>query len=47
MIDRLIHFLFWSKLFEGIREAHRKMCYELGKEDQEREYSYTYIKDEQ
>lgn len=46
MLNRLVHFLFWSKYFQGIREAHRKMCYELGREDQEREYSCTYILDE-
>ncbi len=43
MMNKVIQFLFWSRAFEGIREAHRRMCYELGKDDQEREHSYTYV----
>jgi len=43
MINKLIQYLFWSKAFEGIREAHKNMCYELGRYDEEQEYCYTYI----
>lgn len=43
MFNKLIRYLFWSKSFESIREAHREMCYEQGRYDQEKELSYTYI----
>jgi hypothetical protein len=43
MLTKIINYLFWSKSFEEIREKHKKMCYELGKYDQEREFCYTHI----
>lgn len=43
MLNKLIQYLFWCKCFEGVREAHRKMCYEAGKDAKERELCYTYI----
>lgn len=43
MINKLIRYLFWSKAFEEVREAHREMCYGLGRYDEEQQFSYTYI----
>jgi hypothetical protein len=43
VLNKLIYLLFWSRAFEGVREAHRAMCYEMGKDDQEKELCYTYI----
>ncbi|KZE68553.1 hypothetical protein AV545_02045 [Paenibacillus jamilae] len=33
MFNSIIHKLFWSRAFDEVREAHRKMCYELGVKD--------------
>lgn len=43
MISKLINYLFWSKSFESVREAHKEMCYKQGRYDQEREFCYTHI----
>lgn len=33
VVNSLIHRLFWSRMFEEVREGHKKMCYGLGKSD--------------
>lgn len=33
MLKSLIHMLFWSRIFEEVREGHKELCYSLGKSD--------------